>query len=76
MKIVSPSGTHFAGEVLHASFPGALGEFAVFPSHAPLISGLKKGKIRYATAEGDASFDIESGFVEVDNDSVTVCVEK
>lgn len=76
MKIVTPAGTRFDGEVLHAAFPGTLGEFAVFPAHAPLISTLKKGTLKYATPDDPAcTLSIESGFVEVDNNMITVCTE-
>lgn len=76
MKIVSPSGTSFEGKVLHAAFPGAAGEFAVFPGHAPIVSNLKKGIIKYVTAdEFKSTFMVESGFVEVVDNIITVCVE-
>ena len=76
MKIVSPTGTHFDGEILHASFPGVLGEFAVFPGHAPIVSVLKKGIVKYTSHDDwKATYNIAGGFMEVDGDWITVCVE-
>ncbi|MDR3309075.1 MAG: F0F1 ATP synthase subunit epsilon [Tannerella sp.] len=82
MKILSPTGTIFDGTVAHATFPGEAGSFSVYSLHAPLISTLKRGEIVYfpanATTAASAyeSVVIDSGFVEVLNDVLTVCVEQ
>jgi F-type H+-transporting ATPase subunit epsilon len=77
MKIISPTGTHFNGEVLNASFPGVIGEFAVLNRHAPLVSALKKGTVKYTIADNSAhTFTIGGGFVEVRDNVVSVCVEE
>ena len=77
MKIVSPTGLLFEGEVQHVAFPGTLGEFAVFPQHAPLISSLTKGEITYVIEEGELkTCAVSSGFVQVQDDKITVCVEE
>lgn len=76
MRILSPLGVQFEGDVLHASFPGTIGAFAIFPGHAPLISSLKNGTVKYTLPDGDTkSVVITGGFAEVSNDRITVCVE-
>jgi F-type H+-transporting ATPase subunit epsilon len=76
VKILSPTGCVFEGEVMHITFPGELGTFAVFPSHAPIISALVKGIIACFPPDGDKlTFPIESGFVEVNANYITACVE-
>lgn len=76
IKILSPLGTIYDGEALHATFPGEAGAFAVYPSHAPIISTLVKGNIVCFPANGEKQiFSIQNGFVEVRDNQVTVCVE-
>lgn len=56
--------------------PGTLGEFEVLQDHAPLISGLSKGSVRWRTESGEMqSIQISGGIVKVDNNNITVCVE-
>jgi F-type H+-transporting ATPase subunit epsilon len=77
IKVISPSESLFEGKVSHVTFPGELGSFAVFPMHAPIISSLKKGDIVcFPENKQEVTIHIESGFVEIKNDIVTVCVEK
>ncbi len=58
------------------TLPGENGSFAVFPMHAPIISNLTKGVVKYHTGEkGVQKVAIESGFAEISGDRVTVCVE-
>lgn len=77
IQIISPTATLYEGEVQHAVFPGTKGAFAVFPDHAPIISSLKAGVIRcIADKNSEQTVDIKSGFVEVSNNKITVCVEQ
>jgi F-type H+-transporting ATPase subunit epsilon len=77
MQITSPDGILYDGETLHATFPGLLGIFSVYPRHAPLIAALKKGEIVYYIKEDERqTIAIRSGMVEVNHNRVTVCVEK
>jgi len=43
--------------------------------HAPIISGLDKGNLLYRQAGKEVVLNIEGGFVEAKNNTVTVCVE-
>ncbi|MDR2801735.1 MAG: hypothetical protein LBB31_00780 [Prevotellaceae bacterium] len=77
IQIVSPQGTLYEGNLQYAVFPGHSGEFAVYPAHAPLISMLSKGAIKCVTGAGkDEVIPVGGGFVEVNGDKVTVCVEQ
>ncbi len=77
MKIITPKGTSFNGKVQSASFPGVIGEFEVLKQHAPLVSALKRGTIKYTTPNNAAhTFAIEGGFIEVCGDVITACVEE
>ena len=74
LEILSPEKTLFSGEVQRVTLPGAAGEFTVLPHHAPIISSLTAGWVRYLPAGGaEQSVDIAGGFVEVNADRVSVC---
>lgn len=77
MKIITPMGTRFNGTVFGASFPGVIGEFAILHSHAPLVSALKAGTVKYETPDNKThTFAIGGGFIEVCDNVITVCVEE
>ena len=72
LKIVSPERIEFTGEVENVKLPGAMGSFEVLTSHAPIISLLQKGIVEY----GDKKLERLGGFVSVQKNEVSVCVEK
>lgn len=76
LVIVSPEKTLFKGEVSDVTLPGIKGIFMVLPKHAPLLSSLEKGTIKYTTSEGEQLLEIAGGFVEVKKNEVSVCVEQ
>jgi len=56
--------------------PGTRSPFEVLPGHAPIISSLEAGRIRWRDAEGkEDGLDIRSGLVRVKDDEITACVE-
>lgn len=76
LKIVSPEKILFEGKAFSVRLPGTEGEFSILANHAPLISSLTKGEIVYETgADSPSRVDITGGFVEVNKNVVTVCVE-
>lgn len=76
LKIVSPEKVEFAGEVESITMPGVNGSFQVLQSHAPIISILKDGTVVYVDSDGRHDLPIESGFVVVQKNKVSLCVEK
>lgn len=75
LTVVSPESVLFDGEVGIVTLPGESGSFSVLYDHAPLISSLVKGEIKYTEDETEKSIDISSGFVEVRDNKVSACVE-
>jgi F-type H+-transporting ATPase subunit epsilon len=76
LTIITPDQQIFDGEVDSATFPGEDGSFQVLNNHAPLVSALGKGEIRYRGRSNNASVIVEGGVVEVLNNSVTVLAER
>ncbi|MBQ8443079.1 MAG: ATP synthase F1 subunit epsilon [Bacteroides sp.] len=75
MTIATPEGIIFEGQVESVKFPGASGAFTVLPRHAALISALTSGKITYNQKGESMEIAIQSGFVEVNKNQISVCVE-
>ncbi|PMC10359.1 ATP synthase F1 subunit epsilon [Hoylesella timonensis] len=76
LKIISPEKRIFEGEVNRVTVPGTLGEFEILVNHAPIISSLESGKVSYEIATGELKqLEIESGFVEVQKNVISLCVE-
>ena len=75
LKIVSPEKVEFDGAVESVFVPGTMGQFEILNDHAPIISTLQKGTVEYVTGDGKSSIDILGGFVEVQKNVVSLCVE-
>jgi F-type H+-transporting ATPase subunit epsilon len=74
-EILTPDKQLFAGEVSSVHVPGTDGIFQVLNDHAPIISSLGKGLVRVKTAEGEKSFEINSGVVEVLKNKIIVLAD-
>lgn len=75
LEIISAHEVTFSGEVTSVTLPGELGSFTVLKDHAPLISVLVKGKLKYTDASGlSEELDIAGGLADVNNNVVSVCV--
>jgi F-type H+-transporting ATPase subunit epsilon len=72
LKIVSPEKIEFDGEVTQIIVPGSQGQFEILTNHAPIISTLQKGVVTYDGNE----LEILGGFVSVQQNVVSLCVEK
>ena len=75
LRIVSPEKVEYDGAVESVLVPGTAGQFEILNDHAPIISTLQKGVVEYATKEGKVSLKILGGFVEVQKNVVSLCVE-
>ncbi|MCR4810721.1 MAG: ATP synthase F1 subunit epsilon [Prevotella sp.] len=72
LKIVSPERIEFTGEVESVKVPGTQGNFEILTDHAPIISSLQKGVVEYDGQQ----LEILGGFVAVQKNEVSICVEK
>lgn len=76
LKIVSPERIEYDGEAESLLVPGTQGQFEILNDHAPIISTLQKGFVEYAVPNaGKQRMDILGGFVEVQQNEVSLCVE-
>jgi len=76
LQVLSPERELLSCQVEQVELPGMLGRFVVLPDHAPIISALVGGVIRYRIAGEDKELAVSSGFVKVKDNVVTACIEK
>ena len=75
LRISSPE-KQIAGQMVGSvTLPGLSGRFTVLHDHAPLISALGEGDIEYKVGGEKERVHIRSGFVEVADNTVSVCVQ-
>lgn len=75
LEILTPDKLIYRGSVAQAVMPGVKSPFVILYNHAPLISVLQKGRLLWRNDEGEHSIEISGGFVEVNNNVITACVE-
>lgn len=75
LHILTPEGTLVMADVSLVSLPGMLSPFTVLPGHATMVTALEQGNIRYVEDGKEKFLQIREGFVKVENNVVTACVE-
>ncbi len=76
LDIITPDETIYCGKVSLVQLPGIDGLFEILNSHAPMISVLKKGKIKIKDNQKKIKyFEIEGGVVEVLKNEVLILAE-
>jgi F-type H+-transporting ATPase subunit epsilon len=75
LEIVTPERGVFSDMVDSVQVPGAEGELGVLPNHAPLVSTLGVGELRFRKDGVEESFAIVGGFLQVRPDKVVVLAE-
>ncbi len=90
LEIVSPEATLFSGEVNSVTVPGVNGEFQMLENHAPIVSLLQEGLVKFdgdikLEEEYEAKFNkddkgkttlaINSGTVELNDNKVIVLAD-
>lgn len=76
LEIVTPEGLEFEGKVEAVTVPGAMGRFQVLYNHAPIISEVEIGVIKFNDSRDDETiYATSGGFVQVLDNKVSVIVE-
>ena len=74
--VLTPEQEAFNGAAKSIKVPGTGGEFEILNNHAPIVSSLGHGNVRILKENGEkVEFVINSGFVEVLNNSVSVLAQ-
>jgi len=72
VDIITPDENLFTGEASSIVVSGSGGSIGILDNHAPLISSLKEGQVKLTTKEGEKSFDVKGGVIEVLNNKVII----
>ncbi|MEK9177324.1 MAG: F0F1 ATP synthase subunit epsilon [Patescibacteria group bacterium] len=62
----------FAGEALSLSVPTTEGVVTILPKHEPLVANLKAGSVVVRTKDGEKTFSVTDGVLEVSGNQATV----
>jgi len=75
LELVTPYKRVLSEEVDEVTAPGTIGEFGVLPDHSPLLTTLKVGDLTYKQAGQTFHVAVNWGYVEVEDNVMTVLVE-
>lgn len=75
LEIATPERLLFQDQVSEAEVPGREGYIGILPGHAPLISELAAGVLRYVKGGATVHFSVSGGFVEILDDHVRVLAD-
>ncbi len=75
LDIVTPEKMAFSDEVDSVVVPGSEGEMGILKSHAPLVTTLQPGELRYDKDGEEYHLAIGTGIVEISNDRISVLTD-
>jgi F-type H+-transporting ATPase subunit epsilon len=75
LELVTPYKKVLTEEVDEITATGTLGEFGVLPGHAPMLASLNIGEFSYKQGGTMRHLAVNWGYLEVEDDTVTVLVE-
>ena len=73
--LLTPQGTEYEGPVTAVYLPGSAGSFEVLPGHAPIVSTLEKGEVRWRMGDTEMSVAVRGGVLMLKDKTLTVCVQ-
>ena len=75
LEMVTPYKRVLSEEVDEITAPGSVGELGVLPGHTPLLTTLNIGEFTYRKGGEAFHVAVNWGYLEVEEDKVTVLVE-
>ena len=75
LEVVTPEHLLLSKQVDEVIAPGSEGEFGVLPGHAPFITTLKIGELRYKIGDAWSHMAVLWGYAEVNPTKVTILAE-
>jgi len=75
LEVVTPERRVLAAAVNSVTVPGRNGDMQILPGHAALISELQTGVLAYNQGGTAQQLHVSGGFIEVNNDKVSVLAE-
>ncbi|VAW87073.1 ATP synthase epsilon chain [hydrothermal vent metagenome] len=75
VDIVSAEQQIFSGTAEMVFAPSVNGDVGILPRHAPLLTQMRPGEVRIQTSEGEETFYVSSGILEIQPHCVTVLAD-
>ena len=76
LSIVTPEKTYFDADVKSLVVPGIEGYLGILSNHAPLITALQPGRIKFRDAQDKENFlAVTQGFLEVSGNVATLLAD-
>ena len=72
LRVLSPLGTAFEGQVKQATLPTPNGEITILAHHMPIVAVLSEGEVRIPTDTGEVVIAVAGGFLDTDLNAATV----
>ena len=77
LSIISAESKVFEGEVENVLVPGMIGDFLVLSDHAPCISSIRPGFLKFSDgASKEQKYFVSGGIIEVTKNMVSVLVDQ
>jgi F-type H+-transporting ATPase subunit epsilon len=75
LELVTPAKQVLSEAVDEITAPGAMGQFGVLPGHTPMLTTLDVGELSYRKGNETFFVAVNWGYVEIEEDRVTILVE-
>ena len=75
LEVATPDKLFVSEKVGQVEVPGRDGYMGILPGHAPLISELTQGTVKYSGSGKSGEIKITGGFVEVRDDKVRILAD-
>jgi F-type H+-transporting ATPase subunit epsilon len=75
LDVITPERRLLSEQADAVTVPGLGGELGILPGHTPLISALQTGVLSYTQGQATRRLLVSGGFVEVNNDRVSVLAD-
>ncbi len=72
LRITSPDGDNFAGEVEMLSLRGTEGDLAIMAGHIPFVTAVVPCTLKIETAEEEILADVGGGLLSVSNNEAVL----
>jgi len=75
LRIVTPKAVAWTGQADEVLAPGHHGQFGVLPGHERFLSVARPGRVVIRNEQGEQSFVVGTGFIEVGAEHVTILTD-
>ena len=76
LEVLTPVRILLETEADHVVLPGSMGEMGILPQHIPVVTMLNGGVLSYFVGQKQSYLAVQGGYAQVDNNRVTVLVER